>query len=315
MKKSLLALMIASVFFTTACEDKETLQKLKNAEQTIAKLEDDLKTTKSELENQIKDADKLTALQYELANVKSELDSAQKNTALKVEIVKLFDKEEIVKHTGNDYPSESFARVFVSVPKTNLQWLNELLSEIAHNGGYSSSSPTIAKAEMKSHEDIFQELLKSAKEGDVIGEEYGLYSRYLGQRNHIATFTMENYTYSGGAHGMHKTFYINVDLNKKSLITLDNLISTKSQKEVKDTLWGRYTAKYGDTIMAEYKDFRISDDFYFDAEGVNFVYPPYELAGFAEGNVELKVYWEEINHFIKPDYRLTEKDGFYIKQN
>lgn len=290
MKKSLLTFIIATIFTVAICEAGETLHQL----------------------------------QQELESVKSELEQARKNTALQVEIVKIFDKQEIIQPKEDEEQNERTVTMLVSMPKTNLIWLNELLNEFIHGIGYRTYLyPMNTKIEMKSFEDIYQDLVKSVKEGNSRREEYySVLSRYLGKRNNIATFTVEYLTLSGNGYVYDyyygKTFYINVDLAKQSQITLEDLIDYEKHPDLKEMLWDIYTRKYSEFIgldekkeASAYKNFRISDDFYFNTEGINFVYSPLELIGLGEGNTVLTVYWKKANHLLKSDYRQTEKDGIY----
>lgn len=303
MKKSLLALIITATFLTTACEDKETLQKLQNAEKTRVQLEMDLKNVKAENET-----------------LKAELTKAQQNVQLQVEIVKIFDKSELVKHKVN--PREEYAieetkvGAFVTMPKTNLDWLNNILVKKAYAPlGWVLRNPS-EQGLIKLIEENYHNMIASAKEEPVIGYDENMYSEFIGQRNHIATFSMENYSYGGGAHGMHYLSYINVDLNKKVEIRLNDLISSENQSKLKKVLWKNYSnerlnEKGEYNGFANPKEFRISEEFYFNNLGIVFVYPPYELGPYSEGYVEILTYWEDINDLINTDYQRTEKDGFF----
>lgn len=306
MKKSLLALIITATFLTTACEDKETLQKLQNAEKTRVQLEMDLKNVKAENET-----------------LKAELTKAQQNVQLQVEIVKIFDKSELVKHKVN--PREEYAieetkvGSFVTMPKTNLDWLNNILVKKAYAPnkelGRTLQNPNEQDL-IKLIEENYHNMIASAKEGSSIGYDEDMYSEFIGQRNHIATFSMENYSYSGGAHGMHYLSYINVDLNKKEEIRLNDLISSGNQEKLKKVLWKNYSnerlnEKGEYNGFANPKEFRISEEFYFNNLGIIFVYPPYELGSYSEGYVQILVSWEEINELLNGDYQRTEKDGFF----
>lgn len=327
MKKTLLAALIAASITIAGCEDKETIQKLQNAEKTIIQLENELKTTKANLDKNAAEMEILTQLKSENETLKDELTKAQQNIGLRVEIVKIFDKQEIIKHKVD--PKEEFPREeseiisLVTIPKTNLAWLNELLIKEAYDineeVGRTIKNPTEQDLR-NSREKIYKEMVESAKEEPVIGYDDSLTSSFLAQRNNIATFTMQFYSYSGGAHGMHYTHYINFDLNKKSIINLDDLVSPQNQAQFKEMLWANYrnnrldeNGKY--TGFAEQKDFRISPDFYFAPHGLIFVYPPYELGPYVEGDVEVEVSWYEINDLLKPEYRPTEKDGFFMNES
>ncbi|QLB15453.1 hypothetical protein A6B39_08320 [Mannheimia granulomatis] len=309
MKKSLLALMIAAVLMTTACEDKETLQKLQQAEKAAVQLETDLKSAKAENET-----------------LKAELVKAQQNAPLQVEIVKIFNKSEVIKHKVD--PKEEYAieeskvTSFVTIPKTNLAWLNNILVKFAYDHNEEQDRKLQHPTEqdlIKSREKIYQDMVESAKEEPVFGYEESIYSDFVGQRNNIATFSMQPYSYGGGAHGLHHTSYINVDLNKKSVISLNDLVSEKNQAKLKEALWESYAVlrvdengKYNG--FADKKEFRISSEFYFGTNGIVFVYPPYELGPYAEGDVEVELPWYQANELLSPDYQRGEKDGFFKQE-
>lgn len=303
MKKSLLALIIATTFMTTACDDKENTQKLQIAKKNIQQLETDLKTVKTENEK-----------------LKQELDKAQQNMDLTVEIEKIFDKKEVIKHKVD--PKEEFAiekseiSSTVTIPKTNLEWLNNLLIEVAYdpNGEQQLPNPT-GQDLLEQSEQLYQAMIEDAKENPG-SYTLDLYSDFIGKRNHIATFSILHYMYSGGAHGMHYTKYINVDFNKKSVISLNDLVSEKNQAKFKKHLWESYARSRVDENgkyngFAEKEKFQISPEFYFNPNGIVFVYPPYELGPYAEGDVEVEVSWFTANDLLNPDYQRGEKDGFF----
>lgn len=85
MKKSLIALLISSVVFLSACDDKEKTQQ---ATQEISQLKSDLEHTKTELG---KANSEIVALKAQLEKVQSEF------PALNVEIETIFNKKEILK--------------------------------------------------------------------------------------------------------------------------------------------------------------------------------------------------------------------------
>lgn len=326
MKKSLLALLISSVFVISACEDKAMTQKVINAEKNIVQLETQLKNVQSALEAKENELAQLSVVKAENEQLKAELEKAQQNVGLRVEIIKLFEKKDIIKHKVDpkeEYmPEESRIESFVTIPKTNLEWLNNLLIKVAYdpddNLGRKLQNPT--EAEFKQYlAEMYQGLADSVKEEPVIGYEESIYSDFLGQRNHIASFSIQHYSYAGGAHGMHHTHYINVDLNKKSEISLKDLVNQKKQSEFKEALWESYAMSRVDENgkyngFGDKKEFRISPDFYFSSGGIVFVYPPYELGPYAEGDVEVLLPWYQANDLLNPDYQRGEKDGFFKQE-
>lgn len=326
MKKSFLALLVSSVFALSACEDSNLPQKVFEAEKKIVQLESDFNRVTKELATK---EEELAHLKSEYDTLKNEHDNTKKSAlnipALQVTIEQLYNKSEHLKFKKD--PSDEFAReeseisVGIDIPVTQIDWLDHILLNQAYQQfGYEQGKdkPTQATKEMliQKADKLFQSHLATAKEDKPIGLDDVLSAFYLGQRHNIATFRYIYYTYTGGAHGMHSTQYINIDANKKAIIELNDLISPKNQAELKTILWRIYESdnldengKYNG--MANKDEFRIPNNFYFKDSDIVFVYDLYELAGYAQGNVELTVGRYEINHLLNSDYQYNAKDdGF-----
>lgn len=329
MKKSLLALSVVAALLSTGCEDKST-PKLLEAEKTIMQLESQLKTAQNEVEKLQTEVAELATLKQEHEALKAELDKVSAHLpALQVEIVSLFDKSETIKlkpTPNEDYtPESSHIGLSVSIPVSGIEWLDQLLLKTIYRQDDQTADQTPsaeATTAPLNLDRLKQELAKQydemkaeAEENKLLGLSYELFSSYLGQRNHIASFSVHYDIYSGGAHGMYNTRYIHIDMDKKAVITLNELIAPGDQERVKAKLWARYVEERRDENDAyqgfvDEKTFRVSDDFYFSANGISFVYPPYELGPFAEGEVELTLAWHEINELLQPAFRLNKKDEF-----
>lgn len=138
---------------------------------------------------------------------------------------------------------------------------------------------------------------------------------YVAQRENIATFTHYRYDYIGGAHGIYHVAYINFDLNKRRMLTLDDFFTQEKQDKLKDLLWDYYEPRYrtDDGNMGFFfqtKDkLYLSQNFYFSNIGINFVYPVYEIGSYADGQKELILRWKDILPFMNEEYK-TER-GLY----
>ncbi|QIM62309.1 hypothetical protein A1D29_02765 [Pasteurellaceae bacterium Orientalotternb1] len=325
MKKSLIAFVIASLFVVTACDDKTT-SKLLEAEKKIVQLEADYKALQNSLSSK----------EIELADAKQMLAKAQESLAafdaktsdfpaLQVEIVKLFSKEGIIKHAKD--PKDEYARdessvsVFISTAKTGVAWLDQILLQSLYEDYVSKAENNVEKeaiteaAAIAFFDKMFQESEAATKEDKLIGYTDSANTYYLGQRNHIATFSQFFHTYSGGAHGLYYTKYLNIDTNKKAVITLNDLVSPKHHERLKELLWGDYEDQNRDErgnvgdLFAKKDDFYVSENFYFTPEGVKFVYPIYSLAAFADGETELLVRYLDVKDLFNNAYVPNEKDG------
>lgn len=318
MKKSVIALIIASVVALTACDDKtsqkllETEKKLVQLEASYKKSEENLTTKESELA-QLKT--QLTELQATAAQAKK---AQQAFPALQVETVQFVDKKETLKFEKDpqdEYaPEQSDVELSITGVKTGVDWLDELLrkqlvlSYLPQDRAGEIKGKAMSKEGLNAFFDrYFQQNVASAKQDKIMNEENSrIY--YMGQRNNLVMFSKHYYSFSGGAHGMYSTEYLNIDVNKKAVIQLDDLVSPKNQAKLKTILWENYTRErldengnYDDSFMAK-KDFYIANNFYFSPNGITFVYPVYALGAYAEGEIELSVPFEEISELLNKAY-------------
>lgn len=307
MKKSLLAVLVSSVFLLSACNEKETQalnEKLQQAEQTISQLNQDLAKSQQDL----------TALQEEQGKLQAQM------PALNVEIVPLFSKVEKIKPSGVQEGSENELYYFTSIAKTGFDWLDNLLIRntlLKKEGKINNQITGTEKEEaLKLAEKSYQEA--KAEVSEIAGMSFRDASQmvYAGQRGNIATFIQTWDGYTGGAHGMYGTNYLNVDLTKKTVISLDSLMSKTHQDKAKAELWNIYLEKtrmeaqdQNAEPFTPKADFELADNFYFSEQGIHFVYPPYALGSFAEGEITLVLPWSDANKLVSNEYQRTKKDG------
>lgn len=345
MKKSFIALFISSVLVLSACEDSHLSQKVFDAEKKIVQLESDFNRVTKELAAK---EDEITRLKSANDSPKAEQGIIQQTVsnipALQVDIETLYKKSEKLKFakdpTDEFWREESEVSLNVEIPVTKIDWLDKLLLQQAYQQLFNEEDkikwlldklfleqtyqqlPNEETKEKNLPEHITQALLTSlvdqqfqsnieaAKEEKPIGYDHSLSANYLGQRNHIATFSYTYHQYTGGAHGMFNTQYINIDGNKKAIIHLNDLVPLENQTQLGDILWDTYKnselGPYSDDWIDQEK-FRIPDNFYFNGDKIVFVYDVYELGPFAAGNVELTVERYEVNKLLNPDYQYNLK--------
>lgn len=324
MKKSLLALLISSVFVLSACNEKEVQalqEKLQQSEQAISQLNQDLAKSQQDL----------TAFKAESEQKLAELEKAKQDfPSLKVEIEPLFSKQFSYNppKTADEYRDEVNVYYFISTAKTGIEWLDNLLMRqvwlsyrnAPQNESAAPNPNSVTgkeKTEVLAHlEKNYQESVQMVKSEPISGVSEMAETYYVGQRDNILTFTLSYYSYSGGAHGMNSTSYIIIDTNKKAVIKLDDIMTKANQTKAKALLWEAYEQEAGvdengkkvETFTAK-ADFELIDNFYFDDNGIVFVYPPYAIASYAEGVRTLGLSWYEANKLLKPEYQRTKKDG------
>ena len=301
MKKLLVSALAVAGLTLTGCNDEEknTLsEQVKKQIQTIEQLNAQVNT----LQRQV-------------------LDLAE-NQAIRVEPEVLFEKSETIKFDNKSpnslAPEEAEVKISVKSLKANMDWLtdllvNELIRQFTAEGKVKIENKQQFIEYLQTH---YADNVKEVKEFELIGISTNVDVEYLGQRENIATFTMGYHHYSGGAHGMYSTQFVNVDLDKKAVIQLDDVFTKAQQNKVKALLWEIYqNESRGDNgerqePFTAKADFYLSDNFYFSQDGIVFVYPPYALGPYAAGEKELRLslYDDEVKALLTPAFKFLGKN-------
>lgn len=301
MKKLLVSALAVAGLTLTGCNDEEknTLsEQVKKQTQTIEQLNAQVNT----LQRQV-------------------LDLAE-NQAIRVEPEVLFEKSETIKFDNKSpnslAPEEAEVKISVKSLKANMDWLtdllvNELIRQFTAEGKVKIENKQQFIEYLQTH---YADNVKEVKEFELIGISTNVDVEYLGQRENIATFTMGYHHYSSGAHGMYSTQFVNVDLDKKAVIQLDDVFTKAQQNKVKALLWEIYqNESRGDNgerqePFTAKADFYLSDNFYFSQDGIVFVYPPYALGPYAAGEKELRLslYDDEVKALLTPAFKFLGKN-------
>ena len=301
MKKLLVSALAVAGLTLTGCNDEEKnalSEQVKKQTQTIEQLNAQVNT----LQRQV-------------------LDLAE-NQAIRVEPEVLFEKSETIKFDNKSSnslaPEEAEVKISVKSLKANMDWLtdllvNELIRQFTAEGKVKIENKQQFVEYLQTH---YADNVKEVKEFELIGISTNVDVEYLGQRENIATFTMGYHHYSGGAHGMYSTQFVNVDLDKKAVIQLDDVFTKAQQNKVKALLWEIYqNESRGDNgerqePFTAKADFYLSDNFYFSQDGIAFVYPPYALGPYAAGEKELRLslYDDEVKALLTPAFKFLGKN-------
>lgn len=107
--------------------------------------------------------------------------------------------------------------------------------------------------------------------------------------------------FSGGAHGYYFENYKVFDLESKKVIGLTDIF-----KNPKDTVWNdilmkNFTNKDQKEMLLEDK-IELNTNFYFDNQGITFVYNQYEITAYAAGVVYINLKFSDIKDKLKPEF-------------
>lgn len=130
-------------------------------------------------------------------------------------------------------------------------------------------------------------------------------------------FVISNFDYSftGGAHGNYGTGFTNLDLKRKKVLTLDDVITKKGIEKLPALLEKYFKIQRGvpqekslqeaglflDTIP-------VNENFMISPGNIMFNYVPYEIASYADGEIKITIPYNEFADFVKPEVKDLFKD-------
>lgn len=127
------------------------------------------------------------------------------------------------------------------------------------------------------------------------------------------------YSYAGGAHGNTMVRNCAFDRHQSRVLLLNDLFAEASQPAVSAMIQQRLLEKYECTAAEQLAaigffdlaSVSATDNFFFDYDGVTFVYDPYEIATYSCGVIEVKLPWRDLGPLMLSDSPLTEMSEMY----
>ena len=219
-------------------------------------------------------------------------DSKPKAAEVKAETIPLIESKAVAMTLPKSEvcDAEGCTRYSIQTVETNVDWINQYFAD------------RIKKADPLAFSTEPNEKLNLADAADAGLGQSTTSVRYISQWGNIATFALESYTYTAGAaHGMYHVEYVNFDLKAKKRLALQDILAKGADPKVLNALYDA-NSMWLDEHNIERSKLQLSDNFYYGANGIVFVYPLYELASYAEGMTELKLPYHMVEALFKPEY-------------
>ena len=139
------------------------------------------------------------------------------------------------------------------------------------------------------------------------------YSYYKGIESHVQLYEKNllvyriNYNeYTGGAHGIYMTTYLNFDLGLMRPLRLDDIFVGDYQEPLTDLIWNQLMADNGAKTRAELEDMgygstgeiAATENFYLNKDGVTFYYNVYDITPYAMGPVVVSLPFQMLEHML-----------------
>lgn len=156
--------------------------------------------------------------------------------------------------------------------------------------------------------------LEDRKDKENAGSISSWYSYYRAIETDVQFYDKDllvyciNYNeYTGGAHGMYMTNFLNIDLKNIRLLTLDDIFVENYAEALVDLLWNQLMMDNKVTTREELEDLGYgltgdlvpTENFYLNKEGITFHYNVYEFTPYVMGATEITLPFPMVSHLLK----------------
>lgn len=113
--------------------------------------------------------------------------------------------------------------------------------------------------------------------------------------------------YTGGAHGNYSSSFTCIDIVGARTWSLDEVVQNKAallpivEKDVRKQFAIRKSAPLNSRLLVD--EMHVTDNFYLTDKGLTFVYTPYEIASYADGEVSVFVPYEQLGELLTPAFK------------
>lgn len=204
----------------------------------------------------------------------------------------------------------SYTYLFPAGSSTQEKWLDGQLKKALD---IPVTSPWPAGIKNASHsylENYKKELSDQGADGDI-GAAYN----YEQLHQFSLRFNTNGYVileqlmsdYAGGAHGNYNSTMLCFDLKKQRRLSLADVVKIDTlalQQLVEKNFRIQYHVKTGEALSTQLFEDHLAanSNFYFDSKGIGFLYNPYEVASYAQGQLVVSVPFTELKPFLNKDF-------------
>lgn len=203
-------------------------------------------------------------------------------------------------------------------PENNTDHKEDYKSEILLLAGFGTNDSTMIDMLREDAEKSYHEWKKQTDSLTVKeASEYGMsLSREILQQTLVMyeskktiTFAKFVYEYTGGAHGNYGTITLNSDKKTGKHIKLEDVLMPEGIAALPNLLdqAARKLYKIGNNKKLDENGFFVdrikpSENFYLTESGIGFIYGPYELRSYADGQIALFVPAKSLKPYITANY-------------
>ncbi|QNK64736.1 DUF3298 domain-containing protein [Pedobacter sp. PAMC26386] len=190
------------------------------------------------------------------------------------------------------------------------QWLDEQIKKILEVPKKSSSWAAGIKTDADNYLSAYKTEIKGLGT-EVSGPDYTL--NYYRTQNLYLQYNDNGYaiikyfinSYSGGAHNNYATSMHCFDVKNQKRLLLSDVIAIDSislQKLVEKNFRIQYKVKSEEALTTQLFEDHLAanDNFFFNAAGISFLYNPYEVASYAQGQIVVQISYKDLKKYLNP---------------
>lgn len=212
----------------------------------------------------------------------------------------------------------SIALVMASGADANAIWINSRFANIldAPKKNSTSTLPQLALDVVQSNVNSYTADVDSSLSGVSTSEqedhfflnrEYSIISNIIYNSNGYVVVSFYNYAYTGGAHGNYYTAMHCYDVVNKSELALHDIMNIDSlslQQLLEKNYRKEYRLKPSEKIQDRLLVNNIppTKNLYLGARGLGFLYQPYEIASYADGEINIWIPFGELLPYLNPQF-------------
>lgn len=205
---------------------------------------------------------------------------------------------------GDDCPVfEVHLQVYDGQPALNAAVRRQLTGQLVVTG----ENPTTPDSLEAAADQFLATAAGVAAEGSH-GWELSGDTKQIGRWHDLVTVAINSYEFTGGAHGMPITQWLNWDLAENHAVPLGRLIASGQEEafwnaaEQAHARWVEKEAPSDDGFREDWP-FQQTDSYRLTRDGVVLHYDVYSIAPYAMGQPQLTVPWSALDGVIRPSYR------------
>lgn len=162
----------------------------------------------------------------------------------------------------------------------------------------------------KDLEPMYEKDEQEKEDGATMESWYSYYKKIKGNvqlyQNNLLVYCMRYEEFTGGAHGIYMTTFLNMNLRTLTPVRLEDLFVDDFEVPLTELLWNQLMADNHVTTRQELEDMGYAstgdleptENFYLGKKGITFHYNVYDIAPYVMGATQITLPYESLQHLL-----------------